>query len=178
MGSLAELRWLFGAAYLAVAFWAWQASASSRAGDRRPWLAIAAALVLFGISKAFDLEEAFLDRVRSAAQRGHWYDWHKAVQLAWLLLLAVTAAACFAALAPRLKSTNANGRIAVIATGLLAAFIAIRCASIHVVDEWVTKQVAGLRLGWWIEAAALIVIGIAAGASRDRANVEPTQSPD
>ena len=173
MASLAELRWLFGAAYLAVAFLAWQASAIPRMGERRVWLAIAAALVVLGVGKALNLEENLLDRVRSAAVREHWYDWHKAVQLAWLLLLAATAAAGFGALVPRLKSISANGRIAIVATGLLVATIAIRCASIHVVDEWVTVPVAGLRLGWWIEAAALIVIGFAAGASRDRTNVEP-----
>lgn len=178
MGSLTELRWLFGAAYLVVAFLAWQSSASSREGEHRLWLAIAAALVLFGISKALNLEEYLLDRVRSAAQREHWYDWHKVVQLAWLLLLAAIAAICFAALVPRLKSTSAIGRRAMIATGLLAAFIAIRCASIHLVDEWVVMPVAGLRLGWWIEVAALIVIGVAAGASRHRANAQPIGSPD
>lgn len=178
MHSLTELRWLFGAVYFVIAFLAWHSSASSRAGERRLWLAIAAALVLFGISKALNLEEAVLDRVRSAAQREHWYDWHKVVQLAWLFLLAATAATCFAALVPRLKSTSANGRTAAIATGLLAAFIAIRCASIHLVDEWVVMPVAGLRLGWWIEVAALIVIGIAAGASRHRANAEAIASPD
>ena len=176
MGNLAELRLLFGAAYLAVAFLAWRVSATSRIGERRLWLTIATALVLFGIGKALNLEENLLDEVRLAALREHWYDWHKAVQLAWLLLLAATAAAGFGALVPRLKSTSANGRTAIIATGLLAASIAIRCASIHVVDEWVIVPVAGLRLGWWIEAAALIIIGVAAGASRDRANENPIAS--
>ena len=178
MNNLAELRWLFGAAYLAIAFMAWQASTSCRTGERRMWLAIAAALVLFGIGKALNLEEGLLDKVRSAAQREHWYDWHKVVQLAWLLLLAALAAAGVGALAPRMKSTSFNGRIAMIATLLLAASIAIRCASIHLVDEWVIMPIAGLRLGWWIEAAALIVIGVAAGVSRDRAGVEPVPTAD
>ncbi len=178
MHDLTELRWLFGAAYLAIAYLAWRASGGVGAGERRLWLAIAAVLLLFGIGKVFNLEEHLLDMIRAAAQRQHWYGWHKSIQLGWLALLASFAAACFLTLPSRMRSNSADGRIAMIATGLLAASIAVRCASIHLVDEWVTVPVAGLRFGWWIEAMALFVIGISAGASIFRARGEPILSPD
>jgi hypothetical protein len=172
--DLAELRWLFGSAYLAIALLAWRSSEGVSAGERRSWLAIAVVLLLFGLGKVFNLEEYLLDRIRFVAQRQHWYDWHKSIQLVWLLVLASITVACFLTLPSRLRSNSVNGRVAIIATGQLAASIAVRCASIHVVDEWVIFPIAGLRLGWWIEAMALIVIGVAAGTSRVRTRAEPT----
>jgi hypothetical protein len=45
---------------------------------------------------------------------------------------------------------------------ILLAFILLRAASFHHIDDWVTVDVRGLRGGWWLELAGIVVITLSA----------------
>ena len=51
---------------------------------------------------------------------------------------------------------------------LLFIFIVLRAASFHHIDHWVTIDIAGLKRGWWLELAGIVVIGISALIYRAR----------
>ncbi len=47
---------------------------------------------------------------------------------------------------------------------LLFTFVVVRAGSFHHIDQWVTVDVAGLRSGWLLELAGIVVIGVSAMA--------------
>ena len=53
-------------------------------------------------------------------------------------------------------------KTAAIGLVLLFAFIVMRAASFHHMDKWVTRNVAGMRSGWWLELLGITVTGLSA----------------
>jgi len=53
----------------------------------------------------------------------------------------------------------------------------VRAGSFHHIDQWVTIDVAGLRSGWLLELAGILVIGVSAIAfgQRKRAEIGPSE---
>ena len=49
----------------------------------------------------------------------------------------------------RWLAASVYSRIAAVTTLLLTTFIAIRAASIHIIDEWDVVKARGIRAGWW-----------------------------
>ena len=161
--------WLVVAAYFAGAVAAFLAARSAVARrERRLWLAMAILLVLLGLGKQLDLQVPLTGLGRSLARSGGWYESRKAVQAAFVALLALASLGAGAVL---LRWTRRSGRfvkIAALGASLLFAFIVARAASIHQVDRWVTREVGGVRIGWWLELAGIAVIGLSAVAYRFR----------
>lgn len=161
MPALAQSRWIFGGVYLLVALLAWDVSTKQRGDERRLWSAMAATLILFGIGKAISAEEGLLDMVRSASQRQHLYGWHKVFQAVWLFFVLAMGAAWTVTILARLRSVGTRTVIALCSFALLTVSIAIRLASIHLIDIWVTVPILAMRAGWWLELVALAVIAAA-----------------
>jgi hypothetical protein len=161
----ALLRYLAGVVYLGVAALAWRASGPQQQSERKLWLGIAAAVFLFGIGKALNLQEQLLDALRSLAKRRGWYAWHTEAQLVFVLIIGVLLVVVGKRLWARTPPPRRSVRLAIVTTMLLTAFIAVRGASIHVVDQWVVVDAGGIRAGWWAELAALLILAAAAISS-------------
>lgn len=164
MPDLPQLRWIFCGIYLLVALLALRVSMKQRGDEHRLWSVMAATLIVLGIAKGIDAEELLLDLVRSASQRQHVYGWHKIFQAVWLFLVLAVAAGWTMTVLLRLRSVGRTTIIALCSFALLISWIAIRLASIHVVDLWVTVPILRLRAGWWFELVSLAVIAAAASA--------------
>ena len=156
---MTDFRWAVAAAYVAVAVLAFVAGRKSTDRERWFWTAAAATLLLMGIGKQFQLQDDLAEAARILLKQLGWYEWHELAQglLAGLAALAALGFATF--LFRRLPSSSARVKAAGATLSLLLAFVLVRAASLHAMDAWVTREALGLRLGWWVELAALAALG-------------------
>jgi hypothetical protein len=153
------LRALVVAAYALVALLAFRSARGSSGRERAAWSAIVPILLFLGAAKGLHIQENVTDYVRTFLHSQGWYAEHREVQAVAAALIASAAALMAYLLWRRLRGAAPSLVAGSTALGLLLVFIAVRTASIHDVDIWVTAAFAGMRKGWWVELAALLVIG-------------------
>jgi hypothetical protein len=167
------LGWLITVAYFAAAALTLIAARRTNEGrERMFWVGCTALLVLLGFNKQLDLQGYITTGGRSLAQHGGWYEQRRLVQGMFLLALCVAAASATTILALWLRRSAAEIRIAAAGIILLFSFVLWRAASFHHMDVWVTRNVAGMRSGWWLETAGIIIIGLSAVLSFRRNRAE------
>lgn len=161
--DLSVLAWFITAAYFAAAFLAFRsARTSGDARDRLFWIGCAALLVLLGLNKQLDLQGYVTTAGRSLARQEGWFEYRRLVQAAFIATLCIGAAAALAILAAWLRRSVAAIKVAALGIVLLLTFILWRAASFHHMDVWVTRNIAGMRSGWWLELAGIAVITLSA----------------
>jgi len=158
--------WIVVGAYFAAALVSILASRSGRKRDRRFWVGTAILLVLLGLSKQLQLQSLLTGTARYLAHYEGWYDHRRLVQGLFILALAVGGFLAISATLQWLRRSPFPIRATATGLSLLLLFVVIRAASLHVVDRWVTRNVAGLRAGWWLELAGISAIGLSALAYR------------
>ena len=171
--------WIIVAFYFVGAgasFWAWS-GAESR--ERRFWLATAILLILLGLNKELDLQNSLTLNARAMVRYLGLYEQRRLMQGGFLLLLGTAGLVTALALARWLRRSSSAAKTAATGILLLFAFVVLRAASFHHIDQWVTVDVAGLRSGWWLELAGIAVIGVSAlvyRGRRSRRSRHPEQS--
>ena len=162
MNDPGALRWLAAALYLAVALLALRTADSSIGRERTFWLAAALALGALGLAKGLHLQDDLTGALRAAAKAGGWYSWHEDAQRIFVFTVG-TVLVVFALLTIWWLGQCATVvKLTAGAVSLFLAFLLIRATSIHAIDSWAMTMAAGLRRGWWVELAALSVIGLLA----------------
>ena len=156
--------WFIVAAYFAGALAAFAASRSGN--EARFWLGVSLLLVLLGFNKELDLQSLLTEAGRNLTQAIGIYEQRRLLQGLFLLLLAGAAAFAIFRLARILRRSSAPARMAAVGIAILFAFILLRAASFHHIDDWVTVDIRGLRSGWWLELAGIVVIALSALAYR------------
>ena len=177
--DLSVLAWFITAAYFAAAFLAFGAArGGGNERDRMFWMVCAALLLLLGLNKQLDLQGCITTAGRSLARQEGWFEYRRLVQAAFIVTLCVAAAATLAILGTWLRRSVAAVKVAALGIVLLFAFILWRAASFHHMDVWVTRDVAGMRSGWWLELAGIVAIGLSAIAYRSRPRTAAGETPD
>jgi hypothetical protein len=162
--------WCITAAYFAVAGLSLvAANGSAHLRDRNFWFGCGVLLVLLGFNKQLDLQSYITTFGRALAHSEGWYEQRRLAQTAFVFVLSVVAAVSLAFLAAWLRRSSAAVKVAAVGLVLLFTFILWRAASFHHMDFWVTRNIGGMRSGWWLELAGIIVIGVA-GATTCRRN--------
>ena len=156
--------WFIVAAYFAGALAAFAASRSGN--DARFWLGVSLLLLLLGLNKELDLQSPLTEVGRNLTKATGIYEQRRLLQGLFLLLLAGAAAFAVLRLTRMLSRSSAPTRAAAVGIAILLAFILLRAASFHHIDDWVTVDVRGLRGGWWLELAGIVVIALSALAYR------------
>ncbi len=156
------LAWFVVASYFAGAAAAFVAGWSAAGRDSRFWYAAAIFLVLLGLNKELDLQSLLTDSARRLTHATGWYEQRRLLQALFLVALALGALAMVAVLAKWLQRSPRPVKVAAIGIVLLLAFILIRAASFHHLDQWVTFEIGVLRSGWWLELAGIAVIALSA----------------
>lgn len=151
--------WVVVLAYLAGAIaCGWAARFTELGRDRRFWAGTAMLLILLGLNKQLDLQTPLTEAGRWMAQQEGWYGSRRLVQATFVVALAAAAFVSLAALSAWLRRSSASVKLAAFGIVLLFGFILLRAASFHHVDLWVTQNAGGLRRGWWLELAGILVI--------------------
>lgn len=104
------------------------------------------------------LQEDLTGMLRDAAQVSGLYGFHREAQAAFALIVGLLAVAGAVLLTRGLRQRPRALSLAAVALALLLVSLVVRAASIHAVDVWTTAQFAGMRRGWWLEAACAAVI--------------------
>jgi hypothetical protein len=157
------LAWCVTIAYFGAAAMSFVAARSSGyTRDRMFWWACAALLVLLGLNKQLDLQGYVTIAGRSLAKREGWFTERRLVQAVFISTLCTIAAIVLAALGIWLRRSSAAVKVAALGIVLLFTFILWRAASFHHMDVWATREIAGMRTGWWLELAGIMVIGLSA----------------
>lgn len=160
------IAWFVVASYLAGAVAAFVAGRSATGRDARFWYGAAILLVLLGLNKELDLQSLLTESARSLTHAMGWYEQRRLLQALFLVALALGALAMMAALAKWLRRSPRPVKAAAAGIVILLAFVVMRAASFHHLDEWVTVNVGVLRSGWWLELAGIAVIALSAAAFR------------
>ena len=164
MAASGDRFWIFAAAYLAVAVEALAASRLSRqTGHRAFWLATSITLLIFAAAKEYQLQGQLTNWLRTSARAHHVYGSRAFVQYPFVILVLVGAIILAGRFRNWLKAQKRSIAIAAVTMIGLLTFMLIRAASAHALDGLTTKRIAGIRSGWWVEFAALVVIALAAG---------------
>jgi hypothetical protein len=158
---------IFAVAYLAVAIEAFLASRGShQRRERFFWGSTAATLLAFAAAKEFHLQGLLTDWLRTTAREHRLYASREVVQYSFLLVFFGGALVLVPRLKELLRTAKPSVSTAAVAMAALVAFVLLRAASIHALDPAMTAVIAGLRSGWWVELAGMVVVGIAALASQ------------
>ena len=128
--------------------------------------------MLLGFNKELDLQSLLTESGRALTRAIGIYEQRRLLQGLFLLLLAGAAAFAILRLTRILHRSSAPAKTAAVGIAILFAFILLRAASFHHIDEWVTVDVRGLRSGWWLELAGIVVIALSALAYRAESSVD------
>jgi hypothetical protein len=171
------LRVVLAGIFAVAALLAFAAARRSDPRDRQAWLVICAILATLGAAKLLGLQEVLTGALRNAAKANGLYVFHREAQAAFALLVGLFAVAGAWLLGRRLRHAPPVLSAAAAALGVLLVLLIVRAASIHAVDVWTTARFAGMRRGWWLEAAAEMVIAACAAAYRPHRSVNCESGP-
>lgn len=167
IGDPTVIGWLTVALYLVTAFLCWRVArrlGSIGAGVRSEafvWAAIAILFLALGINKQLDLQSALAEIGRHIALRQGWYERREIVQLYFIEGVAAVCLLATATLVVLIRNAPTAAWLAVLGTGVVLAFVAIRAASFHHVDRFIGTTVLGLRWNWILEIGGILIVLIA-----------------
>ena len=161
-----SVAWFVVAAYFAGALAAFAASRSASRNEARFWLGVALLLVLLGFNKELDFQSLLTESGRTLTRAIGIYEQRRLLQGIFLLLLAGAVGFAILRLTRILHRSSVSAKTAAVGIAVLFAFILLRAASFHHIDDWVTVDFRGLRSGWWLELAGILVIALSALAYR------------
>jgi hypothetical protein len=124
-----------------------------------------------GTAKQLDLQGMWTNGLRTWSRAHNLYQSRTIAQVGFVLIVLPAAWFSLTRLGNLLKASQTSARVASVATACLIAFVLVRGASLHALDPVTGTTVAGMRIGWWVELAALSTIAAAAVVLvlRDRA---------
>ncbi len=159
--------WFTVAGYALAALLCYAAWKSER---RRPmpakprfWFALTVALVLLGINKQLDIQTLFTEVGRIVLRHQGWLNQKREFQLAFIAAVAAAALLLVLALAWWLRGLWRRCGVALVGFDLLAAFVVIRAASFHHIDQFLGQQVWILKVNHILELGALALVCAGAG---------------
>lgn len=122
------------------------------------WKVMTAFLLLLALNKQLDLQTLITQIGREFAFEHGLYQYRRKLQLAFVMLLLVTAVTLIAYLRLKMKKVWVEYRMVCVGLITLMAFIFIRIASFHHIDTLLKFHLFSVKLHQWLELAGLLVI--------------------
>lgn len=158
--------WITVAAYGLAAWLSWRASTHVRTDAARIeqyfWQVSAAALIALGINELLDLQALLTGLAKAHAQANGWYEGRRQVQYIFVIALAVVAVAATALLTWWTRRMPNPIRWAMLGFASIGAFIVVRAASFHHIDDLLGSGWQAFNLGSIQEMAGIAIIGVSA----------------
>jgi hypothetical protein len=166
IGDPTVMGWVTVAAYFTVAVLclgcAWKAKLGSSRTEFLFWSGLAVLLLLLGINKQLDLQTWLTLTGRRMARAQGWYEYRRPVQLLFVVMVALAAVGGFAAIWRFVREHRRELWISLLGLVLLLAFVIVRAASFHHVDNLISFHFAGVRMNWVLELGAIGLIALGA----------------
>lgn len=174
IGDPTVMGWITVAAY-AVTGWFCLCAARAGPQDARFWVLLSLALFGLALNKQLDLQSALTAAGRCMARMQGWYEYRHAVQLAFILGLLASSLTVMLVIFISLRQALGRIGLALLGTGLLVTFIAVRAAGFHHIDRLIGVTVAGARVNWILELSGLaLILGNALWTSRRIVRAAPS----
>ena len=132
------------------------------------WLASAAIMAFLGVNKQLDLQTWLTYMARDLSLAQGWYEERQAVQVGFIVALAVAGLAVMAALLRAVAGTGPEITCAAAGLVLLGVFVLIRASSFHHVDRLLGIQLASVQLNVILELGGIATVAVSAAVRRLR----------
>lgn len=126
------------------------------------WLLLAVALFGLGINKQLDLQTLLTELGRAAAYAGGWYERRRVVQAIFIALVFGFGLLGVALLWWLTRGELRDFRLTLAGFAVLTAFVVIRAASFHNVDQIIGLDLLGLRINTIFELGGILIVGAGA----------------
>lgn len=125
------------------------------------WLATGLLMLALGINKQLDLQTWFTQVGRDMAHAQGWYDDRRAVQAAFIAVLALGGVAVTVFMRRLLRTAWDQYRLCAVGVVVTMVFVVVRAATFHHVDRMLGMNFAGLRVNVVLELGgiALVLLG-------------------
>lgn len=140
------------------------------------WWTLTVLLVFLGFNKQLDLQTLLTLTGRRIAIAQGWYESRRAVQLIFVALIGA-AGLLSVWLMTRLVRKHPELRLALVGFVALLAFVVIRAASFHHVDQLINFHFAGVRMNWVLELGAITLVSMGAWKAGMRARNDGEDLP-
>lgn len=166
IGDPTVMGWLTVIAYFAAAFLCWRAATATKASYapkvRWFWIAVAALLLFLGFNKQLDLQTAFTFMAKDFAKTTGWYENRRIVQGIFVIVIGLTGMATSVALFWFYRRELKLLWPALAGLAFLGAFVVIRAASFHHIDQVLNVGLAGFRINSLLELGGIAAIALPA----------------
>ena len=158
--------WLIELLYFIVSVSCWRSARklalnyASAPFEHHVWQAIAALFFALCITRHFGLETALTEASRKLAFLEGWYNQRRGVQLAIIVLMAISFifAEILLMIWSRNKSLTASATLALMSATFVMAYLIIRSISFHSVDQIVGERLLGLSVNWILQLGGIGVV--------------------
>lgn len=145
------------------AVWAtWRAAQVTMNRERILWLSISTMLVALGINKQLDLQSALTDIGRIVAVEQGWYETRQIVQIWFIIGVAVVCSLIALTLIVLACDAPLSTWGAIAGMAIVLAFVLIRAASFHRVDQFIGQRILGLKWNWILEMGGISIVLLSA----------------
>lgn len=153
--------WLSVAGYALVAVACYRASGARDGGVGRAfWLTLALCFAFLAINKQLDLQSWLTQVGRELAIRWGWYEQHRLLQRWFIGVVGGTAFAVVVLMGLLIRSRPWAWRLAFGGFVLTLAFVVVRAASFHRVDNVLGQRIAALPINFLLEFGGITIAGL------------------
>jgi hypothetical protein len=131
------------------------------AKELRIWRSIAIAFLALGINKQLDLQTALTEMGRVVANLQGWYDQRQAVQVAFIVVVAITCLMAAIILVRWTRRAPVPTWSALLGSIMVIGYVLIRASSFHHIDRFIGQQILGFRWNWIVEMSGIGVVLVA-----------------
>jgi len=143
------------------------------------WWVAASALLLLGINRQLDLQNALTDFGRSLARAQNWYEGRQSFQRLFIAAIGLAGLSGSFAVSWSLRRAAARYHVALGGLFFLLSFVVIRAASFHNVDAFIGRRILGLKWNWILELGGIALIAVSATfCLRSSRSNQPPDRPD
>jgi len=167
IGDLTFGGWLTVGAYLGAALLCWRAGrlGMMSTGRLNVWHMLTLALIVFAISRQFDLRSLLSAAGRHVAHQDGWYGERRKYQASFIITLIALSLCSIAIFFFALRRSHTRERIAVLGAAILTTVVVIQATSFHHADLMLRMTLAGVKLSNLLELGCIALIAIPAATA-------------
>ena len=159
LGDPTPMGWATVGGYLLAAALCLLWAKPSGAGRLLP-LTLTLAMTVLAVNKQLDLQSLLTEIGRDAAKAQGWYEDRQTFQTIFIAAIAGVAGLGFVVSLWILRRRWRESTLALVGVAFLLAFVVVRAASFHHVDQGLGETWVGLRFNWILELGGILLVGV------------------
>ena len=158
IGDPSNIGWFTVGAYVTAAVLAFLVFKSQKDRQRIFWSMLCVVLFALSINKQLDLQTAITAAGRCLALAQKWYDDRQTVQLVFIVFIATASIVFSGIMVVTMRHSFSENWLALLGLAFLCTFIAVRAASFHHFDLFISSEITYVRINWIMELSGIAMI--------------------